>query len=359
MDHRTAQQKELANGLAQLEANMEQMRRNAGELSAGAPQALHPRAPSPAEIAAQVDPRLMAQQQARRAATVANSAAGLGASGMHAFGRGGAFSAPTAADRDVLRRDLQPQPEARRQPPGERLYRSQQPLPRSQQPLRSQQPVRPSSRGAGGSRDGSFRTLDERMSSMEPYIDVLKLYERDAKVAGDVKQCIDPWLKEKVHVIKGKGCELHYPRPGQSLGPEKALGRTSTGEEVPGDVCTYLYLQLRSVPNASFTIHLEVYTDHGRLVKCTFSDRYFNIKKLSALVQVPAPKELRPGEALSGHWVVIAFDLPSFVEGLLPPHEGRALRRHSNPSRRSQDCHVSLSDGRREPLPLHAQASSR
>ena len=131
-----------------------------------------------------------------------------------------------------------------------------------------------------------------------PYIDILKLFSKDwslAELSGEVQQTIDKTIGKKVFNIGGTTAASNYvalPKPASKEG----LGLTSP----------YLYLQLKLSPSSPFTIHFDVLTDKGFVVRISLSSRYSVAKRVGTVVQLPCPSQLL---RTAGAWTVLAIDL--------------------------------------------------
>ena len=143
-----------------------------------------------------------------------------------------------------------------------------------------------------------------------PYIDILRLFQRDwelAEISGDAQMAIDKAIGKRVFALRGKTAATNYlalPRPSSAgLGLEARL----------------LYLQIRLTPNVPFTVHIDLLTQRKFVRRISISSRYSVIKRVGTVVQVPCPDLLRE---TAGRWAVLALDLHKIGRAVLPISDG-------------------------------------
>jgi len=149
----------------------------------------------------------------------------------------------------------------------------------------------------------------------QPYVNVFKqvgVFEgRHVKVQGDVRTVVDPTINKQVLCLRGSVSAANYvelPGPGASA-REREKNPSAARVQSLGLTGEYVYMQIRSMADRYFTIHIDVATTQGLTVRLSISNIYKYIKLMNhgRVLQLPC-------DFLSTRWSVLAMHLPSLLD---------------------------------------------
>ena len=134
-----------------------------------------------------------------------------------------------------------------------------------------------------------------------PYVDIIKLFEKNwekAEFSGDVQLAIDQAIGKKVFAVRGITPATNYLALPKSA--SVGLGLSSP----------LLYLQMRILPSAFFSLHIDVTTSRKFVRRITISNRYtVPVKRVGSVTQLACPDLL---SSTAGKWCVLALHGPEF-----------------------------------------------
>ncbi|KAL6762256.1 WD40-repeat-containing domain protein, partial [Haematococcus lacustris] len=125
-----------------------------------------------------------------------------------------------------------------------------------------------------------------------PFVDVLKLCDRETELKGEVTEHMDKIIGKKVYKVRGTIPAANYLR----LPKLKAQNLGLTGR--------FLYIQVKVTPVKVFVIHLEVQTQDQNVHRISISSMYRteSLQRKSNGIQIPFTQS-------SHRWCIMAVDL--------------------------------------------------
>jgi hypothetical protein len=117
-----------------------------------------------------------------------------------------------------------------------------------------------------------------------PYVDVLRqlsVFEgKHSKIVGDVKASLDPTLNKRVLCIRGHVSAANYlelPGPGATA-TERARNPAAARVTSLGLTGEYMYIQLRAIAEKFFSVHIDITTTNGLVIRLSLSNIFKHIK---------------------------------------------------------------------------------